>query len=75
MSVKQFIYKIKEYLNEQIFKEIQKIYGEPIYDISEEDVKMLLYYIDNSEEILKKYGSLKKWEKSMKKNAKKIYNL
>lgn len=75
MSIKQFIYKIKEYLNEQIFKEIQKIYGEPIYDISEEDVKMLLYYIDNSEEILKKYGSLKKWEKSMKKNAKKIYNL
>lgn len=75
MSIKQFIYKIKEYLNEQMFKEIQKIYGEPIYDISEEDVKMLLYYIDNSEEILKKYGSLKKWEKSMKKNAKKIYNL
>jgi hypothetical protein len=75
MSIKQFIYKIKEYLNEQMFKEIQKIYGEPIYDISEEDVKMLLYYIDNSEEILKKYGSLKKWEKSMKKNVKKIYNL
>ena len=48
MSIKQFIYKIKEYLNEQMFKEIQKIYGEPIYDISEEDVKMLLYYIDNS---------------------------
>lgn len=75
MSIKQFIYKIKEYLNEQMFKEIQKIYGEPIYDISEEDVKMLLYYIDNSKEILKKYGSLKKWEKSMKKNVKKIYNL
>lgn len=75
MSIKQFIYKIKEYLNEQMFKEIPKIYGEPIYDISEEDVKMLLYYIDNSEEILKKYGSLKKWEKSMKKNVKKIYNL
>lgn len=75
MSIKQFIYKIKESLNEQMFKEIQKIYGEPIYDISEEDVKMLLYYIDNSEEILKKYGSLKKWEKSMKKNVKKIYNL
>ena len=75
MSIKQFIYKIKEYLNEQMFKEIQKIYGEPIYDISEEDVKMLLHYIDNSEEILKKYGSLKKWEKSMKKNVKKIYNL
>lgn len=75
MSIKQFIYKIKDYLNEQMFKEIQKIYGEPIYDISEEDVKMLLYYIDNSEEILKKYGSLKKWEKSMKKNVKKIYNL
>lgn len=63
MSIKQFIYKIKEYLNEQMFKEIQKIYGEPIYDISEEDVKMLLYYIDNSEEILKKYGSLKKMGK------------
>lgn len=75
MSIKQFIYKIKEYLNEQMFKEFQKIYGEPIYNISEEDVKMLLYYIDNSEEILKKYGSLKKWEKSMKKNVKKIYNL
>lgn len=75
MSIKQFIYKIKEYLNEQMFKEIQKIYGEPIYDDSEEDVKMLLYYIDNSEEILQKYGSLKKWEKSMKKNVKKIYNL
>lgn len=75
MSIKQFIYKIKEYLNEQMFKEIQKIYGEPIYDVSEEDVKMLLYYIDNSEEILQKYGSLKKWEKSMKKNVKKIYNL
>lgn len=75
MSIKQFIYKIKEYLNEQMFKEIQKIYGEPIYDVSEEDVKMLLYYIDNYEEILQKYGSLKKWEKSMKKNVKKIYNL
>lgn len=75
MSIKRFIYKIKEYLNEQMFKEIQKIYGEPIYDVSEEDVKMLLYYIDNSEEILQKYGSLKKWEKSMKKNVKKIYNL
>ena len=45
MSIKQFIYKIKEYLNEQ----------------------MLMYYIDKTEEILKKYGSLKKWEKSMKK--------
>lgn len=50
------------------------MFGEPIYDISEEDVIVLLYYIDNSEEILKKYGSLEKWEKSMKKNVKELYN-
>ena len=75
MSIKQFINIVKEYMNKQMYREIQKMFGEPIYDISEEDVKMLLYYIDNSEEILKKYGSLKKWEKSMKKNVKKIYNL
>lgn len=74
MSIKQFINIVKEYMNKQMYKEIQKMFGEPIYDISEEDVKVLLYYIDNSEEILKKYGSLEKWEKSMKKNVKELYN-
>lgn len=74
MSIKQFINIVKEYMNKQMYREIQKMFGEPIYDISEEDVKVLLYYIDNSEEILKKYGSLEKWKKSMKKNVKELYN-
>ena len=74
MSIKQFINIVKEYMNKQMYREIQKMFGEPIYDISEEYVIVLLYYIDNSEEILKKYGSLEKWEKSMKKNVKELYN-
>lgn len=66
MGIKQFINTVKEYINKQMYKEIQRIFGEPLYDISEKDVKILLYYIDNSEEILEKYGSMEKWEKSIK---------
>lgn len=73
MSVKEFKSKLKEYFERKMYEEIQKTYGEPQYDLSEEDVRKLLYFIEFSDEIIKEYGSLKKWEKVMEKSGLKPY--
>ena len=73
MSVKEFKSKLKEYFDRKMYEEIQKTYGEPQYDLSEEDVRKLLYFIKFSDEIISEYGSLERWEKVLNKSGLKPY--
>lgn len=73
MSVKEFKSKLKEYFDRKMYEEIQKTYGEPQYDLSEETVRRLLYVIKFSNELISEYGSIEKWEKVMKKSGFKPY--
>lgn len=73
MSVKEFKSKLKEYFDRKMYEEIQKAYGEPQYDLSEEDVRKLLYFIKFSDEIISEYGSLERWEKVLNKSGLKPY--
>lgn len=73
MSVKEFKSKLKEYFDRKMYEEIQKTYGEPQYDLSEEDVRKLLYFIKFSDEIISEYGGLERWEKVLNKSGLKPY--
>ncbi len=72
-DVKNIRNKLKEYFDKKMYEHIQKIFGEPQDNLSEEEVKKLLYYIKFADEINNEYGSLEKWEKVMKKSKLKPY--
>lgn len=60
--------KIKEFLKEVYENSLVcKGFGDK-NGITEEEYKMLMYYIENHEEINKKYKSFEKWEKEYLKN-------
>lgn len=73
ISVKEIKVKIKNYLDRKMREEIQEMFGEPQYNLSEEDVRKLLYFIKYSDEIIAEYGSLERWEKILKKSGLKPY--
>lgn len=54
-------------------EEFQRMFGEPQYNLSEEDVRKLLYFIKFSDEIINEYGNLERWEKIMNKCGLKPY--
>ena len=54
-------------------EEFQRMFGEPQYNLSEKDVRKLLYFIKFSDEIINEYGSLERWEKIMNKCGLKPY--
>lgn len=73
VDVKNIKNKLKEYFDKKMYENIQKMFGEPQYNLSEEEARRLLYYIKFADEIISEYGSLEKWEKVMKKSGLKPY--
>lgn len=73
MNVKEIKIKVKNYLEKKAWEDYQKMFGEPKYDLSDEDVKKLLYFIKFSDEIISEYGSLERWEKVLNKSGFKPY--
>lgn len=73
MSAKELKVKVKNYFDKKMNEEFQRMFGEPQYNLSEEDVRKLLYFIKFSDEIINEYGSLERWEKIMNKCALKPY--
>ncbi len=67
MSAKELKVKVKNYFDKKMNEEFQRMFGEPQYNLSEEDVRKLLYFIKFSDEIINEYGSLERWEKIMNK--------
>ena len=73
MSVKEIKIKLKKYFEKKMYESIQEMYGEPQYDLSEEDIRRLLYVIKYGEELITEYGSIEKWKKVMRKSVFKPY--
>ena len=73
MRVKEIKVKIKNYFDKKMNEEFQRMFGEPQYNLSEEDVRKLLYFINFSDEIISEYGSLERWEKVLNKSGLKPY--
>ena len=58
MSAKELKVKVKNYFDKKMNEEFQRMFGKPQYNLSEEDVRKLLYFIKFSDEIINEYGSL-----------------
>ena len=72
MKIENIKSKLKSYFEKKIYENSSRCFGTD-EELSEEEVKKLLYIIDFSEEIIKEYGSIEKWEKVMKKSNMKPY--
>lgn len=66
MRIIVFLKKVIKYINEKIYNDFLETMGMDQEGITEEEAKILFYYIDHYDEIQEKYGSFSKWEKSMK---------
>lgn len=73
MSAKELKVKVKNYFDKKMNEEFQRMFGEPQYNLSEKDVRKLLYFIKFSDEIISEYGSLERWEKVLNKSGLKPY--
>lgn len=73
MSVKELKIKIKNYFDKKMTESIQEMFGEPQEELSEEDIRRILYIIKFSDELVAEYGSIDRWRKVMQKGGYKPY--
>ena len=64
---------IKEYFNKKFYEEINSKSCWKKEELTEEEYRRILYKIKYSNEIIKEYGSIENWERTMKKSGFKPY--